>query len=145
VLKLKQEELAERLGLKRSATISDWERGLHTAPLERVEQIAALAGIHIRELTGEPDDTPTRYAKPLSLTIDDISTLCRALEKDADAADKRAAAVVHREENERAEIELARLRAAVIERLSRRLVGEDESDGENEPERRLTAVNHQGS
>lgn len=78
-LGLNQQQLAERLGLSRHSTISDWERGAVTPPPERLEQIAELVGEDVTELFGNlrraarsQEETPEQA---VALTFPDASDL----------------------------------------------------------------------
>lgn len=52
-LSLSQQEFADKLGVSRHSTVSDWERGKAIPPPERLEQIAELVGLAADELFGD--------------------------------------------------------------------------------------------
>jgi transcriptional regulator with XRE-family HTH domain len=70
-LGLNQQEFAEKLGVSRHSTVSDWERGKAVPPPERLEQIADLAGETVEDLFG--DVRPNRVAESPALYGADLA------------------------------------------------------------------------
>lgn len=133
LLKWTQPQLQEALGFTRTATISDWERGVSKPRRETLERIAQLAGKSYADLFGpsaagnaDVEREPTPIGSLAAAVLRTMEIEARAAEIEAAAADKRAEAAVIRAQGMR-----DACRAAVLE-------------AEKAPDRRINSVKEGG-